>query len=331
MLAGCSASIQSLASGPTITGTPTLNINSSLASASCTTASCIAISTSQFGSRAVNGPTAELYSTSTKSWTQFNVPFEPQQISSSSCWSQGCLISGSSIELSFLWKYSAGIVTQLTLPADYQAATALSCFSNEQCALIGYNKSISALGISFSQDTGVSWSTPTALPSSYSPIGAISLSCTDASNCLVSATHQSSNTALLYATHDGGVTWVKRNISNTWSQLQSLSCINLKCVGALTDSSGNNFVVRSKTFGRIWRKISTSNSGISNMSCSGISNCVIIGTNKMGEPWIETLHNDSLVVNKVAYFSTPLNSVSCYATTCVVVGNTAVAAVPLSS
>ena len=67
------------------------------------------------------------------------------------------------------------------------------------------------------------------------------------------------------------------------------------------------------------------------MSCSGISNCVIIGTSKKGEPWIETLHNDSLVVNKVAYFSTPLNSVSCYATTCVVVGNTAVAAVPLSS
>lgn len=99
----------------------------------------------------------------------------------------------------------------------------------------------------------------------------------------------------------------------------------------MTDTAGNSSILRTKTFGRIWKKVSPSNNAVTAMSCASVNACVVVGTNKKSDPWLETLRNGVLVVNKLNYVTTPFNDVACLPTKCVVVGNTNVATVPFSS
>jgi hypothetical protein len=110
-----------------------------------------------------------------------------------------------------------------------------------------------------------------------------------------------------------------------------MTCSALNCVGAITDSSGSSFIVRTKTFGRIWEKVSSSKGGVTAMACAGVNKCVAIGMAKMNTPWVETLKNNVLLVNKLSYVATPFNGVACLPTKCVLVGNTSHAIVALNS
>ena len=324
LLASCATTTHPLSSGPTITGTPTLNINNALTNVACTTASCIAVNTSQYGA-------SEQYSDSSKAWTALSVPANALQITASSCWSTGCLLSGSTSTSQFLWKYSSGVVSTLKMPTMFQTISSLNCFADSECAAIGFDPSTSSLELIFSRDSAATWSTPSTLPSTFSAGGQISMSCSDAANCLVSGTAKSGPTVLLYATHDSGATWVQRTLRTTWQELRSLTCSALNCVGAMTDSSGSSFIVRTKTFGRIWEKVSSSKGGVTAMACAGVNKCVAIGMAKMNTPWVETLKNNVLLVNKLIYVATPFNGVACLPTKCVLVGNTSVAIVALNS
>ena len=324
LLSGCSATTQSLPSGPTITGTPTLSINDALTSASCTATSCIAVSTSQYGS-------GEQYTESSKTWSALRLPATPLQITASSCWTTGCLLTGNTATSQFLWKYSFGSLSSLQMPTMFQTIRSIDCFADSTCAAIGFDPSTSLLELSLSQDGAATWSTPVALPSTFSAGGPISMSCDDVNNCLVSGASRAGSSALLYATHTGGTKWLQRPLNTSWTSLRSLSCNVLTCIGTMTDSSGNSFIVRTKTFGRIWKKVSSSNSGVTAMACTNSNTCVVIGATKKNEPWLETLHKGVLKVNKLNYVATPFNDVACLPTTCVVVGNTSVATVPLNS
>ncbi len=324
LLASCATTTQSLSSGPTITAIPTLSINDALTSASCTATSCIAISTSQYGS-------GEQYSESSKTWSSLRLPATAIQISASSCWPTGCLIAGNTATSQFLWKYSSGFVSTVQMPATFQTIRSIDCFADNTCAAIGFNPDTSSLDLLFSQDAGATWGSTTTLPAALSVSGTISLSCDEASNCLVSGPSRSGPSALLYATHDAGVTWLQRSLNPSWTTVHSLSCSALKCISAMTDSTGNSFILRTKTFGRIWKKVSSSNNAITAMSCANVSTCVVVGTNKKSGPWLETLQNGVLVVNKLNYVTTPFNDVACLPTKCVVVGNTNVATVPFNS
>jgi len=324
LLASCSPATQSLSSGPTITATPTLSINDTLTNAACTSTSCIALSTSQFGS-------GEQYSESSKKWTPLRLPATALQVSASSCWTTGCLIAGSTATSQFLWKYSSGFVAALQPPATFQTIQSINCFAASTCAAIGFNPSSSSLEMLYSHDAGATWTSSTTLPTALSLSGKISLACDEANNCLVSGSSRSGSSALLFATHDAGVTWLQRTLSPSWSTIHSLSCSALKCISAMTDSTGNSFILRTKTYGRIWKKVSYSNNAVTAMSCANLSTCVVVGTNKASGPWLETWQNDVLVVNKLNYVTTPFIDVACLPTKCVVVGNTNVATVPFSS
>jgi len=324
LLESCSPTTQSLASGPTITATPTLSINDALTNAACTSTSCIALSTSQFGS-------GEQYSESSRTWTPLHLPATALQVSASSCWATGCLIAGSTGTSQFLWKYSSGYVSALQSPTSFQTIQSINCFAASTCTVIGFNPSSSSLEMLYSHDAGATWTSPATLPTALSVTGKISLSCDEANNCLVSGSSRSGSSALLFATHDAGVTWLQRTINPSWSTIHSLSCSALKCISAMTDSTGNSFVLRTNTYGRIWKKVSSSNSAVTAMSCANLSTCVVVGTNKTSGPWLETWQNGVLVVNKLNYVTTPFNDVACLPTKCVVVGNTNVATVPFSS
>lgn len=324
LLASCSTTSQSLSSGPTITATPTLSINDALTSASCTATSCIALSNSQYG-------VGEQYSESSKKWTSLNLPAVAIAISATSCWTNGCLIAGNTTTSQFLWKYSSGFVATVQPPTIFQTIESINCFADNTCAVIGFNPSTSSMEMMYSHDAGATWTSPTSLPAALSVTGTISMSCDESNNCLVSGASRTGPSALLYATHDAGVTWLQRTMNSSWVTLHSLTCSALKCLSAMTDSSGNSYILNTNTYGRIWKKVSSSNSAVTAMACASVSSCVVVGTNKIDGPWLETLHNGVLVLNKLNYVTTPFNDVACLPAKCVVVGNTNVATVPFSS
>jgi len=185
------------------------------------------------------------------SWRPLGLPaVQAGVVSSSSCWSSGCLIAGSQSSGDLLWLYDATTrsVTPKAAPAAGQSVSSLSCFGVLSCALIDTKGITSGSRLSFSDDGGATWAAPVPIPWSQGSAPS-SLSCTDGLDCLAVAAPGGLLT--VEVTHDAGTAWTELAVPASWTTLTSLTCVALRCA-ALATTSTQSLVVRTRNFGTTW-------------------------------------------------------------------------------
>ncbi|MHB1087188.1 MAG: hypothetical protein ACYC19_00305 [Acidimicrobiales bacterium] len=319
VLAGCNSGTPAVTR---VTGIPSIGISVPLHKVACTTSnSCIAVGTT--GSQLAPTSVGE-YRRSNGDWSVLNVPDAPSSlITSVSCWKTGCLIGGIEPSGSLLWSYNASSqsVSVQNAPPSSLGVRALDCFSTQSCAAIvsvpsavaTRSPSTNLSAISFTSDGGVSWSSPAPLPWTLNQT-VKSASCTNALTCMVS-TVGDTGTLDVAVTHDAGLTWVMRTTPSTWSDLTSLHCVHLKCVG-IASTATSSLVARTATFGRLW---STSALPVkaNALACVTLSTCVVVGQSTSSRPWLASLSDAAYVVHPLRYVPSPLVDVACGTTTCV--------------
>ncbi len=322
VLAGCNSTTSAVAR---VTGVPSISISVPLHKVSCTSSnSCIALGTT--GSELVPTSVGE-YRQSSGAWSSLNVPSAPSSlITSTSCWKTGCLIGGIQPSGTLLWAYNASSqsVSVQGQPAPSEGVRALDCFATSSCAAIvnvtstngSANTSASLSAISFTSDGGVTWSTPTPLAWTLAET-VKDVSCSEALTCMVSAV-SGAGTLDVEVTHDAGVTWTARTTPSTWLGLGSLHCTGTSCVG-LADTTTTSLVVRTSTFGRLWRTIALPVKANA-LACTTRKSCVVVGENTSGGAWLATLSGSSYVVHPLRYVPSPLVDVACGSATCAAIG-----------
>jgi hypothetical protein len=309
VLSGCASAVID----SHVIGSPSKSISVPLRIVACTSAdSCIAVGTSGSASgtttvgesRPKNG-----------SWTSLVVPAAPSSmVTSSACWSDGCLIGGSQPSGALLWRYDAKgrSVRVATIPHAGQAVSAMSCFGDLTCAAVASTGVTDNFRLSFTSDGATTWSAPQ--PMTWSSGGAVmALACVDVDHCLATATVANAS-ALVEATSDGGANWTKVNSSTSWISLSSLTCAKQHCVGLASTSNGS-LVVRSGDFGQSWTSIGAG-AMTSAIACTFASRCVLVGRVNAQTPWLATLHKKKFVAKSLLYVPAPLTDVSCGATIC---------------
>jgi hypothetical protein len=314
-LAGCAATTTN---AYVVTGQPSSSLDAPLQQVACTTAgSCLAVGVDDTGQAPAS--IAELRQADGH-WTAAVVPnASSQTISSSACWASACLIGGSEATVDSLWTYNQLSHSVSISPAPHggRGVSALSCFADGACAVVDSTGIAGDSRLSFSGDSGATWSVPVVLPWTTGD-AVTTLSCTDALDCLVAATNDRSH-VLLEVTHDGGLTWVSRTVPSTWTTLTSLTCLQLRCV-ALASTRSASLVVRTDTFFRVWRDVSLVGRARA-LACTTISRCVVVGQTTSSGSWLSTIKE--LRVKNVAlkYVPSTLVDVACGAKVCAAIGD----------
>lgn len=313
LLAGCNSTL----AVTHVTGTPSIGISVPLRTVACTTTgSCVALGTT--GSNLVPSSVGE-YRENNGTWSTLVVPGAPSSvITAASCWSIGCLIGGEQPSGNLLWGYNASSQSLVVLraPSVGQGVRALDCFALATCAVIVGTGVNAVSKLSFTTDGGATWSRGLTLDWSLGETVS-DLSCTDSTDCLVSAV-SSSSTLDLEVTHDGGLTWTARSTPSAWTSLTSLTCSALRCVG-LAQRSTTSLLVRTSTFARTWttEKLAARANAI---ACATLRHCVIAGERSSGAPWLATFDDAKLSVTSLKYVPSPLVDVACGAKLCAAIG-----------
>lgn len=312
-LASCNSALT-----PTrVIGLPSIGISVPLRNVACTTSgSCLALGTT--GGSSSPSSVGE-YRRTSGHWSALVVPLALSSvITTTSCWSTGCLIGGVQPSGSLLWAYNASSQSIATLraPRGGLGLRAMSCFASSQCATIMTTGVTSAEAISFTNDGGVSWSAPTPLDWSIGDTTS-ELACTDPLNCMATSVN-ASDSLVVEVTHDGGSSWTERTTPSSWLALGSLDCSKLDCVG-LAQSESTSLLVRTSTFGRTWRTkslVAQANS----LACTKIRRCVVGGETQRKSPWLATINGFSVNATSLKYVPSPIEDVACSTKVCVGIG-----------
>jgi hypothetical protein len=317
-LAGCAATT---IHSSFVIGRPSISLDAPLQQVACTTSgSCLAVGVDDLGQ--AQASVGELRQGDGR-WTAMVVPnASSQTITSSACWVSACLIGGSTSVGDSLWTYSPTSLTVSISPAPHggRGVSALSCYAVGACAVVDSTGIAGDSRLSFSDDSGTTWTLPVAMP--WTTDDAVTaLSCTDALDCLVAATNDRSH-VLLEVTHDGGLTWASRTVPSTWMTLTSMTCLQLRCV-ALASTSSDSLVVRTDTFFRVWRDVSLTDSARA-LACTSLTHCVVVGQTASSGSWLATIKE--LRVKNVAlkYAPSALVDVACSAKVCAAIGDSTV-------
>jgi len=318
-LASCGVSTTT---GPLLLGSPSLNVSSPLQLVSCTTTNaCVAV-----GTTSQSGPTtAAAQALSRSSWTALLSPNAPStQLTTSSCWSTGCLFAGTSGTGDVVWHSSsaASFLWTLAAPAKGRGVRALNCYGDNACALVDQGTRESR----FIETTngGASWETPHSLNWTKG-LTVTSMACWSSRRCLVAAsvlTHHRQRVVLGYTTN-AGVSWHRRSLGATWQSLSSLSCFRSSCVGLAATTQGD-LVVRTSSEGKSWSTQSvSSNVSVAALACLTPTSCWLAGATDAGRsPWLARLRGASLSTYSLRYVSGPLLDVSCGPRRCAAVSAT---------
>jgi hypothetical protein len=305
VLAGCGSALR--VGAPRVVGVPSLSILVPLSTVGCTGSdSCVAlggdgsdVAPSTFGEvRHADG-----------SWRSLGLPaVQAGFVSSTSCWSSGCLIAGSQSSGDLLWLYDAttSSVTPTLAPAVGQSVSSLSCFGVLSCALIDTKDITNGSRLSFSDDGGATWTAPAPIPWSQSSPPS-TLSCTNGLDCLAVAAPGGRLT--VEVTHDAGATWTELAVPASWTTLTSLTCVALRCV-ALAMTPTQSLVVRTRDFGTTWTEKPLT-ARASALACATLTHCVAVGHQTDNAAWLATLHNSRATTDSLEYVPTPLVDVSC--------------------
>ncbi len=315
-LAGC-GSVAKVVGPPHLSGTPSISIEVPLQIVACT-ASGACIAAGGDDSNAAPSATAEVRDAD-GSWSAISIPSTlSQSISSSACWSNGCLIGGSVPSGDSLWVYDPNTQSVATSPTPRagRGVSALSCFAVASCAAVDATGITGSSRLSFTGDAGTSWTAPLPLNWTVGD-GVTALSCTDVMNCLVAATN-SHHHVLLEVTHDAGVTWIIRPVPTTWTTIQSLSCTKLDCI-ALASTTGGSLIVRTSTFARLWRSVKLTNHANA-LACARLSRCTLVGQTNSQSPWLATLKGRKVTDIALTYVPSALEDVACGLKTCAAIG-----------
>ena len=305
MLAGCGSAPRGGA--PRVVGIPSLSILVPLSTVGCTGSdSCVALGGD--GSDVAPSTLGEVRHAD-GSWRPLGLPaVQAGVVSSSSCWSSGCLIAGSQSSGDLLWLYDATTrsVTPKAAPAAGQSVSSLSCFGVLSCALIDTKGITSGSRLSFSDDGGATWAAPVPIPWSQGSAPS-SLSCTDGLDCLAVAAPGGLLT--VEVTHDAGTAWTELAVPASWTTLTSLTCVALRCA-ALATTSTQSLVVRTRNFGTTWTEKPLP-AQASALACATLTHCVAVGQKADKAAWLATLHNSRATTDSLEYVPTPLVDVSC--------------------
>lgn len=306
-LAGCTTATAQ----PTVRGYPSSSISVPLHVVACTTTdTCVALGTS--GADAAPSSVGEVRRAN-GTWTALYVPPALSSLlSSAACWSSGCLIGGTQPTGDLLWNFDAPhrSVVAASAPSGGLGISALSCFAPFACGAI--DASGAGARLSFTSDGGATWSLARAMAwtSNESPSA---LACSDALNCLASASGRGGS-ALLDVTHDGGATWTPLASANSWRSLSELSCRGLDCVGLASTSSGSA-LVRTTSFGQTWR-VEPLDHTTNALACTRHARCALVGQLSDHGAWLAVLHARKLKPLVTRYIPAPLTSVACGTTVC---------------
>ena len=310
---------------PHVTGLPAISISVPLSSVGCTTNnSCVALGTSSLD---VSLTSVGEYRLTSGRWAALAVPnADPSTvITSSSCWSEGCLFVGSQSSGDLVWRYDASShsVTAEKAPAGATGIDAVSCYTSMTCAILESSKN----GPRFltTTDGGTTWSAPVTFGVPSQDF-VTALSCPSRLKCMASFESSSSDIAV-YVTQDGGATWSPRTSFSTvtWSVLTSLNCAGKKCRGLAKLSTGWR-IVRSDNFGRSWSKVVSLHGSILTLACTTLERCVIGGMKNFlsSSPWLATVTSNKVTPVKLKYVPSPISDVACGSRICVAIGVTTV-------
>lgn len=309
-----------------VSGVPSISLSVPLSQVGCTTNdTCIAIGTSitSVGPTSVGEVRAP-----TGGWKVIATPSAVPStiITTSSCWSSGCLFGGQSPSGDVFWLYdaSAQTVRAVTSPPNSLGVDGISCYAALACAVVDDVKSDAPRFLT-TTDGGVTWTQggPLVLPSGDQ---VTAFTCATALSCMVVGSF--SNGVTVYVTNDGGSTWTVRTTLNTstWSQLTSLTCQRTACV-ALADLQSGWHVVRTKNFGKSWKHGGTVKT-LSYLACSSVERCVAAGQKDQtsDDPWIATVDASSVTPLRLNYVPSGIISVACGHKVCAAIGDTTVMA-----
>ena len=316
-LAGCTTATAQ----PTVRGYPSSSISVPLHVVACTTTdTCVALGTS--GADAAPSSVGEVRRAN-GTWTALYVPPALSSLlSSAACWSSGCLIGGTQPTGDLLWNFDGPhhSVVATSAPRGGLGISDLSCFAPFACAAVDASGGSAGARLSFTSDGGTTWSVARAMAwtSNDSPTA---LACSDALNCLASASTPDGN-AVLDVTHDGGATWSPLASASSWRSLSGLSCLGLDCVGLASTPNGSA-LVRTKSFGQTWRVVPLAQ--ITNaLACTRRARCALVGQLSDHRAWLAVLHAHKLKSVATRYVPTPLTSVACGATVCAAINTSTV-------
>ncbi|HUX05387.1 MAG TPA: hypothetical protein VMV53_10850 [Acidimicrobiales bacterium] len=309
VLAGCGTT----AAVTTIAGTPSISIAVPLRTVACTaTGICVAVGTS--GADAGITSAGEDRS-ATGAWRSLEVPAAPSsQLTTSSCWNDGCLFGGAQPSGDLVWYYNAltRTTTSVRPPARGSDVSQLSCFAPSSCALVDATGVAAGARLSFTTDAGATWSPPVGVTSTAGT-RVTGLSCTSASDCLavLTTTHATSS---IESTSDAGRTWTTVVTPTSWTFVSSLSCHALNCSALVGASSGLRFA-RSRDGGVTWRSFALDTQANA-VACTATGRCVLVGQNGPLHAWLATLVHKKLSTRALQYVPSPLDDVACGARVC---------------
>lgn len=300
----------------TLDGVPSISISVPLRLTACTgDNSCVALGTT--GTQSVGelrGPNGV--------WTSLAVPSAlSSQLTSSSCWTGGCLIVGALTSGDLVWRYDHSTSTMATAraPGGGKGALAISCFAEEACAVVDSTGVAGTDRLNFTSDAGASWSTPVALAWTAG-LSIDSLACSDQLDCLASASAPHTS-ALLEVTHDAGLTWTVRATPSSWLVVDSLSCAQRTCQ-ALAHGANADVVARSTTFARTWRQWTLAARARA-LACTVSARCVVVGE-RTDSGWLATWHRATISPVALRYVPSTLTSSACGTKVCAAVANSTV-------
>lgn len=309
-----------------VSGVPSISLSVPLSAVACTTTdTCVAVGTSvtSVGPTSVGEVRAP-----TGGWKIITTPsaVPSTNITTSSCWSSGCLFGGQSPSGDVFWLYDAlaQSVSAVTTPPNSLGVDGISCYATLSCAVVDDVKSDAPRFLT-TTDGGVTWSPHSPLVmSSGEQVSAFT--CATALSCMVVGSFQ--NGVTVYVTNDGGSTWTVRTTLNTstWSQLTSLACQRTACVG-LADLENGWHVVRTKNFGKSWKHGGTVKT-LSYLACSSVEKCVAGGQKNqtIDSPWIATVDASTVTPLRLKYVPSGIIGVSCGKKICAAIGDTTVMA-----
>ncbi len=322
VLASCATS--TVTTAPHVTGLPAVSISVPLSNVACTTNnSCVALGTSDFD---VSPTSVGEYRSANGRWTALTVPTaDPSTyVLSSSCWSDGCLFTGSQSNRDLVWRYDATshAMSPETPPTGGLGIDAVSCYASMTCVIIDASKVGARVLTTY--DGGLTWSSP-ASPDVPASDTVSSLDCSAPSRCIASFVN-ASNGILVLTSIDGGA-WTAQPTSSTvtWAALTSLNCVKKKCLGLAKLDTGSK-LVRTDNFGRSWKKVASLHGSTLTLACTDLDRCVVGGMTNLQSslPSLSTVVAGAVTAVKLKYVPSQIDDVACGTTICAAIGVTTV-------
>jgi hypothetical protein len=242
------------------------------------------------------------------SWASLDLPHaNSPTFQGSSCWNDGCIIFGSSIDGDLLWRFSStsASVVALASPTISSAVEAVSCFAPNSCAVIDMGGKDSAAQFFLTTDAGVTWTSRVA-----TPFDATSLSCTSSKRCVAASANST------WSTSNSGQTWFQSTpLTGT---LTNLSCSLSNCVAKDTGTT-HSHLWRSSDFGKTWTASLIAGQTFA-FACLNTEHCVSAGQNKVGTGMVTAITGSSFSPLPVSYFPNPITTLACGSSRCVAGG-----------